>query len=244
MTVLPYVTISIVVEPRLARRGRGEAARTARRRRAASALWLLALGVRDAVPAGVPAHADARRSSARRWSRRARPFNFVDLYIPSNPFHSLANGVVPAVVLFAVVLGVAMIGLERKQVLLDVLVGGERAGQPRDAFVVQLTPYGMFAIAANAAGTLQVEADRAHPGLPADLRGDLAARGAVGAARPRVHADADPLSRDRRRHARRPDHRVHGGRPVHRAADPHRGLQGPAREARAHRRAHQRRCRT
>jgi Na+/H+-dicarboxylate symporter len=46
------------------------------------------------------------------------PFNFVDLYIPSNPFYSLANNIVPAVVLFSVLLGVALIGVERKQLLL------------------------------------------------------------------------------------------------------------------------------
>ena len=52
---------------------------------------------------------------------RRPPFNFVDLYIPANPFYSLANNVVPAVVLFSIVLGVAVIGLDRKAVLLDLL---------------------------------------------------------------------------------------------------------------------------
>jgi ABC-type amino acid transport substrate-binding protein len=42
---------------------------------------------------------------------RRPPFNFVDLFIPSNPFHSLANNIVPAVVLFSVILGIALIAL-------------------------------------------------------------------------------------------------------------------------------------
>ena len=85
------------------------------------------------------------------------PFNFIDLYIPSNPFHSLANNVVPAVVLFSVLLGVALIGVERKQVLLDVLgVAGDALARAT-RFVVRLTPYGLFAIAATAAGTLSLE---------------------------------------------------------------------------------------
>ena len=67
---------------------------------------------------------------------RRPPFDFVALYIPANPFHSLANNVVPAVVLFSVLVGVALIGVERKQVLLDVLqVVGEavsRATRARD----------------------------------------------------------------------------------------------------------------
>ena len=49
------------------------------------------------------------------------PFDLVGLYIPSNPFNSLANNVVPAVVLFSVVLGVALIGVPEKARLLDVL---------------------------------------------------------------------------------------------------------------------------
>src|SRR4030095_13025265 len=52
---------------------------------------------------------------------RAPDFDFVDLYIPSNPFNSLANNIVPAVVLFSIVLGVALISVPRKDVLLDVL---------------------------------------------------------------------------------------------------------------------------
>ena len=42
------------------------------------------------------------------------PFDFVGLYIPTNPFNSLANNIVPAVVLFSVVIGVALIGVPDK----------------------------------------------------------------------------------------------------------------------------------
>jgi len=50
-----------------------------------------------------------------------QPFDFISLYIPSNPFHSLANSIVPAVVLFSVILGFALIGIGEKQRLIDVL---------------------------------------------------------------------------------------------------------------------------
>ena len=131
-------------------------------------LWLVGLAfAASSVPAGVPGAIESASFFSTTLVERRPPFDFVDLYIPSNPFHSLANDVVPAVVLFAVVLGIAMIGIERKQVLLDVL-GVASALVPRATrFVVQLTPYGMFAIAAVAAGTLNVRADRQHPGLPA-----------------------------------------------------------------------------
>ena len=64
---------------------------------------------------------------------RRPPFDFVDLYIPANPFYSLANNVVPAVVLFSIVLGVAVIGLERKAVLLDLLHVVSARALARDA---------------------------------------------------------------------------------------------------------------
>ena len=38
------------------------------------------------------------------------PPNFLELYIPSNPFHSLAENLIPAVVLFAIAMGIALIG--------------------------------------------------------------------------------------------------------------------------------------
>ena len=63
----------------------------------------------------------------------------------------------PAVVLFSVVVGVALIGVERRQVLLDVLQVAGDAMSRATRFVARLTPYGLFAIAATAAGTLSVE---------------------------------------------------------------------------------------
>jgi len=86
-----------------------------------------------------------------------KPFNFLELYIPANPFYSLANNLVPAVVLFSMLMGIALIGVENKQhfieplsVLVDVLMR-------ITGFVVQLAPFGIFAIAASAAGTMNVE---------------------------------------------------------------------------------------
>jgi Na+/H+-dicarboxylate symporter/ABC-type amino acid transport substrate-binding protein len=155
MTVLPYVTISIISS--LGSLDAAEAKRLGLRVGAVLAgLWVVALGFAMLFPLAFPEQVNASFFSTALVEKR-QPFNFVDLFIPSNPFHSLANGVVPAVVLFAVVLGIAMIGLDRKQVLLDVLSAASALVSRATRFVVQLTPYGMFAIAANAAGTMQVE---------------------------------------------------------------------------------------
>ena len=94
--------------------------------------------------AGVPDDRERRFFSTRSSSDRPA-FDFVELYIPSNPFNSLANNVVPAVVLFSVVVGVALIGVERKQTLLDVLArGSASASHARRSFIVRLTPLRPF----------------------------------------------------------------------------------------------------
>ena len=155
MTVLPYVTVSIVGSlGRLA----PEDAKTLGLRTGAVlvALWLLALVFTFLIPFTFPDVENASFFSTTLVERRP-PFNFVDLYIPSNPFYSLANNIVPAVVLFSVVLGTALITVERKQVLLDVLGVAGDALSRATRLIVRLTPYGLFAIAATAAGTLSVE---------------------------------------------------------------------------------------
>ena len=155
MTVLPYVTVSIIGSlGRLA----PEDARTLGLRTGAvlAGLWLLALVFTFLIPFTFPDVENASFFSTTLVERRP-PFNFVDLYIPSNPFYSLANNIVPAVVLFSVVLGAALINVERKQVLLDVLTVAADALARATRLIVRLTPYGLFAIAATAAGTLSLE---------------------------------------------------------------------------------------
>ena len=155
MTVLPYVTISIISS--LGSLSYREAKMLGLRAGAVVvALWVLALGYAFLFPLAFPEMESASFFSTALIERRP-PFDFVELFIPSNPFHSLANNVVPAVVLFSVILGVALIGVERKAVLLDVLAVGSQAIARATRLVVQLTPYGIFAIAASAAGTLNVE---------------------------------------------------------------------------------------
>lgn len=155
MTVLPYVTVSIILS--LGSLDLAQARRLGLRAGATiAALWVVALVFACLVPLVFPPAESASFFSAA-LLENAPPFDFVDLYIPSNPFHSLANSVVPAVVLFSVLLGVALIGIERKAVLLDVLGVVSATIARATRFVSRLTPYGIFALAANAAGTLQID---------------------------------------------------------------------------------------
>jgi Na+/H+-dicarboxylate symporter/ABC-type amino acid transport substrate-binding protein len=155
MTVLPYVTVSIVTSLGSLSY---EQARTLGLRAGVVlvGLWVIALLYAFLIPLAFPDIDTATFFSSALVERRPS-FNFVDLYIPSNPFNSLANNVVPAVVLFSVIVGIALIGVERKQELLDVLRTAVDSLSRATRFIVRLTPYGLFAIAANAAGTLGVE---------------------------------------------------------------------------------------
>jgi Na+/H+-dicarboxylate symporter/ABC-type amino acid transport substrate-binding protein len=155
MMVLPYITISIIAS--LGSLGFDQVKILGLRAGAVLiGLWCFALVFAFLMPLAFPTTETASFFSTTLVERRA-PFNFVDLFIPSNPFNSLANNIVPAVVLFSVFIGVALVGVERKQSLLDVFAVAKEALSKATKFVVGLTPYGIFAIAATTAGTLNLE---------------------------------------------------------------------------------------
>jgi Na+/H+-dicarboxylate symporter/ABC-type amino acid transport substrate-binding protein len=154
MTVLPYLTVSLVSS--LGALNVQEAKRLGLRAGAILLLlWGVGIGFALLFPVVFPPIQMGSFFSAALVEQRPA-FNFIDLYIPANPFHSLANNVVPAVVLFSVFIGIALIGVERKQVVLDVLAVAVAALSRATRFVVGLTPYGIFAVSAVAAGTLDI----------------------------------------------------------------------------------------
>jgi Na+/H+-dicarboxylate symporter/ABC-type amino acid transport substrate-binding protein len=155
MMVLPYITVSIIAS--LGSLNPAEL-RTLGLRTAAviGGLWLVALGVAFLIPLTFPSIQSASFFSSSLVERRP-PFDFVALYVPANPFNALANNIVPAVVLFSIVLGAALVGIPDRERLLDVLHVAKDAIARATRLVTRLTPYGLFAIAANAAGTLDLQ---------------------------------------------------------------------------------------
>jgi Na+/H+-dicarboxylate symporter len=151
MTVLPYVVVSLVGG--LGSLRRGEASKLgARLGVLLLVLWGIALIAVLAFPLMFPTMESASFFSTT-LLEDSPPLDLVGLYIPANPFNALANNVVPAVVLFSVLLGLALIAVPGKEQTLNVIrvltVAVERIAR----FVVELTPYGLFAIAAVVAGT-------------------------------------------------------------------------------------------
>ncbi len=152
MTVLPYVTIGIItglgsLEP--------AQARTLGKRVGAvmALLWVVAIAAALLVGRIFPAHESASFFSTTLLDER-EGFDFIGLYIPTNPFNSLANNVVPAVVLFSIAIGLALIAVPEKARLIEVLATVNRAISIATDVIVSLTPYGVFAIAAVVSGTL------------------------------------------------------------------------------------------
>ena len=85
------------------------------------------------------------------------PFNFLALYIPANPFSALSNTVVPAVVLFSIILGVALSTLPNKDIVIKVLNPVVEALGKITNWVVEFAPYGVFALVAGLSGTMDPE---------------------------------------------------------------------------------------
>ena len=155
VTVLPYVTVSLIA-------GLGSLSSKDARLLGMKVgvvvvlLWLVGLALAFLFPLAFP-ELKAATFFSTTIIQKHEPFDFLALYIPANPFHSLANNVVPAVVLFSMIMGIALIGIPQKERLLDLLTLINETISRATRLIVRLTPYGLFAIAATQAGTLDFE---------------------------------------------------------------------------------------
>ena len=94
-------------------------------------MWAVALAVVLLFPLMFPGNQNASFFSTALVQER-EPFDFLSLYIPTNPFYSLANNIVPAVVLFSVIVGVALIGVpEKARAARSARDRGRRCRRPR-----------------------------------------------------------------------------------------------------------------
>jgi len=155
MTVLPYILVSLV-----GGLGRLNADIARRIGLTGGALILLIWGITEVSNLFLAmSYPDWTTASLFSTSllETAKPFDPLTLYVPSNPFYSMANAVVPAVVVFSILLGVALISVRDKDTLLSSLGSLSDALMRIASFVGKLAPLGIFAISAAAAGTLQIE---------------------------------------------------------------------------------------
>jgi Na+/H+-dicarboxylate symporter len=83
--------------------------------------------------------------------------DFLEIYIPSNVFESLAKGTIPATVFFCVFLGFALNRIDKKRVFLNVFSILSQALSRVTELIIKTSPVGVFALTAMAAGTFTFE---------------------------------------------------------------------------------------
>ena len=155
MTVLPYIIVSLIGG--LGRLDFGQARTLAiKAGLILLLLWGIVLAAVILTPLAFPDWESASFFSTTLVEERI-PFDFLGLYIPANPFQSMANTTVPAIVLFSVALGFALIGIKNKGALIEQLDILSNALMKITQFVANLAPVGVFALASSAAGTMDVE---------------------------------------------------------------------------------------
>ncbi len=154
MTVLPYIVVALIANV-----GRLSLARGRTLLGRAAVVWLLLLVAGLCVllfmslsfpDRAVPSFFSARLVAP------PEPPDFLAFFVPTNVFQSLVTNAVPGVVLFCICVGAALIGIPNKD---SVIRGLDTVGEAIarvNGFFIGLTPYGVFAIAAAAAGTMTV----------------------------------------------------------------------------------------
>jgi Na+/H+-dicarboxylate symporter/ABC-type amino acid transport substrate-binding protein len=109
-----------------------------------AAIWLLALAIPSTPAPSVLMPATAQGE-----------VEFLKLLIPANLIEALGRNYVPATVVFAFVYGVAIQKIERKAALFEVLEAIQVASVTIWGWIVRFAPIGVFALFADAAGTIE-----------------------------------------------------------------------------------------
>ena len=119
MSVLPYIAVSLVI-------GVGRLSYVEAKALSLKFLlflfliWAIGFIVLLSLPLAFPTMESASFFSSSVLQSK-HELNFIEQYIPANPFNALANSIVPAVVLFSVAVGVALISIKDKAELLNTL---------------------------------------------------------------------------------------------------------------------------
>jgi Na+/H+-dicarboxylate symporter/ABC-type amino acid transport substrate-binding protein len=155
MTVLPYVVVSLICE--VGRLKSSEAMILAKSIGISLiVIWIITLGAVLTMPLAFPGWERASFYSSSLVAE-APEFDFVSQYIPINVFGSLAENIVPAVVIFCLALGVTLIKIEspEKADLMSALGVLSEALMKLSGRIASLAPYGVFAIVGAVSGTLR-----------------------------------------------------------------------------------------
>ena len=152
MTVLPYIVLSLVGD--IGKLNLEQSKRLAEKAiLVLLLLWAIAIVTVLLIPLAFPKLASASFFSTS-LIEPPNKFDFLELFIPANPFDSLADNEVPAVVVFCMLMGISMISINNKQEFLRLVDLLSESMSKVTKIVVKLTPVGVFFITASAAGTM------------------------------------------------------------------------------------------
>jgi Na+/H+-dicarboxylate symporter len=159
MTVLPYIVVAIILRI-------GTLSRTDLRRLVTAAgsvlllLWFVGGLLIAILPLALPEW-QAGSYFSRSLIVADSPTSLMDQIVSANPFEALASGLVPAIVLFCICCGLSLSATQSKAHVLQLLAACEKVLLQINDAVLKIMPLGVFAIAANTAGTLNLnEASR------------------------------------------------------------------------------------
>ncbi len=152
MTVLPYIVLSLVG-------GIGKLNLEHSKQLAGKAilvlllLWAIAIVTILLIPLAFPKLVSASFFSTS-LINPPKKFDFLELFIPANPFNSLAENQVPAVVIFCILVGISIISINKKKRFIKLIDLMSESMSKVTKMIVKLTPVGVFFITASAAGTM------------------------------------------------------------------------------------------
>jgi Na+/H+-dicarboxylate symporter/ABC-type amino acid transport substrate-binding protein len=156
MTVLPYLVLSLI-----AKTARMDVKQAQTLGMTAPVvlliLWLIGIILIVLVSGILPPTEGAAFFSPPQENAGAADQDFMSRFIPTNIFRSLSSEYIPAVVVFSLFFGGALMLLPGKEPLLDFLDLCCAGVGHINTFLVRLAPIGLFALTAAAAGTLRVE---------------------------------------------------------------------------------------
>lgn len=152
MTVLPYIIVSLIAN--FGRLSLGQCRRLILvGGLVLLCLWTIGLFTVAVVPLSFPAwKADSFFSTA--ITEPPAGIDLLQRFIPTNVFAALADSMIPAVVVFCICLGIALVGVSQRQALITPLDVLAQALTRINHTITRLTPFGVFAIMAHTAGTM------------------------------------------------------------------------------------------
>lgn len=86
--------------------------------------------------------------------KTVQDLDIIKLFIPTNPFYSFANGLIPSVVMFSILVGIGLMKVKAKKQTLLALIGLNKAIINVSSMVIKLAPLAIFCIALRAAATI------------------------------------------------------------------------------------------